>query len=109
MRSCRTSPERKWTAPLGVREVKREIWTMRFGRLNPAIVVLGLVVIVSTPAMASATDPDWKAVEQALGKSGQIQPGEVFRAGLPRPISPRPVRGDPVKAGFPLAPNPRFS
>src|SRR5437870_51037 len=45
---------------------------MRFGRLNPAIVVLGLVVIVSTPAMASATDPDWKAVEQALGKSGQL-------------------------------------
>jgi len=64
--------------------VKREILTMRFGRLNPAIVLLGLVVIVSTPAMAFASDPDWKAVEQALGKSGQIQPGDVFRIGMPR-------------------------
>src|SRR2546421_1445771 len=92
----------KWPAPLGVREVKREILTMRFGRLNPAIVVLGLVVIVSTPAMASATDPDWKAVEQALGKSGQIQPGDVFRIGMPRTDLAVTVRGVPVKAGFAL-------
>ena len=102
MRSCRTSPERKWTAPLGVREVKREILTMRFGRLNPAIVVLGLVVIVSTPAMAFASDPDWKAVEQALGKSGQIQPGDVFRIGMPRTDLAVTVQGIPVKAGFAL-------
>src|SRR5207247_11177977 len=51
---------------------------------NPAIVVLGLVAIVSTPAVARAADPDWKAVERELGKSGQIQPGEVFRIGMPR-------------------------
>src|SRR5438445_3747638 len=75
---------------------------MRFGRLNPAIVVLGLVVIVSTPAMASATDPDWKAVEQALGKSGQIQPGDVFRIGMPRTDLAVTVQGIPVKAGFAL-------
>src|SRR5256885_2313138 len=75
---------------------------MRFGRLNPAIVVLGLVVIVSTPAMASAADPDWKAVEQALGKSGQIQPGDVFRIGMPRTDLAVTVRGVPVKAGFAL-------
>src|SRR2546429_1751037 len=75
---------------------------MRFGRLNPAIVVLGLVVIVSTPAMASATDPDWKAVEQALGKSGQIQPGDVFRIGMPRTDLNVTVKGIPVKAGFAL-------
>src|SRR5437870_8887304 len=75
---------------------------MRFGRLNPAIVLLGLVVIVSTPAMASASDPDWKAVEQALGKSGQIQPGDVFRIGMPRTDLAVTVRGVPVKAGFAL-------
>src|SRR5947207_11116764 len=75
---------------------------MRFGRLNPAIVVLGLVVIVSTPAMASAADPDWKAVEQALGKSGQIQPGDVFRIGMPRTDLAVSVKGVPVKAGFAL-------
>src|SRR5207302_4497931 len=75
---------------------------MRFGRLNPAIVVLGLVVIVSTPAMASASDPDWKTVEAALGKSGQIQPGGVFRIGLPRTDLAVTVKGVPVKAGFAL-------
>src|SRR5437667_9977204 len=75
---------------------------MRFGSLNPAIVVLGLVVIVSTPAMASATDPDWKAVEQALGKSGQIQPGDVFRIGMPRTDLTVTVKGISVKAGFAL-------
>src|SRR5881628_2331852 len=75
---------------------------MRFGRLNPAIVLLGLVVIVSTPAMASASDPDWKAVEQALGKSGQIQPGDVFRIGMPRTDLAVTVKGVPVKAGFAL-------
>src|SRR5881409_1650768 len=75
---------------------------MRFGRLHPAIVVLGLVVIVSTPAMASAADPDWKAVEQALGKSGQIQPGDVFRIGMPRTDLAVTVQGIPVKAGFAL-------
>src|SRR6059036_1985386 len=75
---------------------------MRFGRLNPAIVLLGLAVIVSTPAMASASDPDWKAVEQVLGKSGQIQPGDVFRIGMPRTDLNVTVRGLPVKAGFAL-------
>src|SRR5881409_3072825 len=75
---------------------------MRFGRLHPAIVVLGLVVIVSTPAVAPAVDPDWKAVEQALGKSGQIQPGDVFRIGMPRTDLTVTVKGVPVKAGFAL-------
>src|SRR5213080_3593229 len=75
---------------------------MRFGRLHPAIVVLGLVVIVSTPAVAPAVDPGWKAVEQALGKSGQIQPGDVFRIGMPRTDLTVTVQGIPVKAGFAL-------
>src|SRR5207302_6873731 len=75
---------------------------MRFGRLNPAIVVLGLVVIVSTPAVARAADPDWKAVEQALGKPGQLQPGDVFRVGMPRTDLAVTVKGVPVKAGFAL-------
>jgi len=70
--------------------------------IEPPIVILSLVVIVSTPAMASAADPDWKAVEQALGKSGQIQPGDVFRIGMPRTDLAVTVQGIPVKAGFAL-------
>jgi len=31
-----------------------------------------------------AAAPDWKAVEQALGKPSQVQAGDVFRVGMPR-------------------------
>jgi len=67
-----------------------------------AIVLFGLSVIVAVPVMARAADPDWKAVEQALGKSGQLQPGDVFRVGMPRTDLAVTVKGVPVKAGFAL-------
>jgi hypothetical protein len=62
---------------------------------------LGLV-IVAAPVVARAADPDWKAVEQALGKSGQLQPGDVFRVGMPRTDLVVTVKGVPVKAAFAL-------
>jgi hypothetical protein len=49
-----------------------------------------------------AADPDWKAVEQALGKPGQLQAGDVFRVGMPRTDLSVSVKGVPVKAGFAL-------
>ena len=52
--------------------------------------------------LAHAAAPDWKAVEQALGKSGQLQPGDVFRVGMPRTDLSVTVKGIPVKAGFAL-------
>jgi len=64
--------------------------------------VLGLVAIVSMPAATQAADPDWKAVEQALGKGGQLQPGDVFRVGMPRSDLNVTVKGVPVKPGFAL-------
>jgi hypothetical protein len=33
---------------------------------------------------ASQTATDWKAVEQALGKAGSMQPGDVYKVSLPR-------------------------
>jgi hypothetical protein len=63
---------------------------------------LALVAIVVVPAVAPAADPDWKAVEQALGKSGQLQPGDVFRIGMPRTDLTVTVKGVPVKAPFAL-------
>ena len=67
-----------------------------------AVAFLGLIVSVGMPAAARAADPDWKAVEQALGKSGQMQPGDVFRIGMPRTDLSVTVKGVPVKAGFAL-------
>lgn len=51
---------------------------------------------------AGAAAPAWKAVEQALGKPGQVQAGDVFRVGMPRTDLSVNVKGVPVKAGFAL-------
>ena len=67
-----------------------------------AVASLGLIVSVGMPTAVRAADPDWKAVEQALGKSGQTQPGDVFRVGMPRTDLSVTVKGVPVKAGFAL-------
>ena len=67
-----------------------------------AIVVVGLAMVSGTPELAPAAEPDWKAVEGALGKAGQNQPGGVFRIGMPRTDLSVTVKGVPVKAGFAL-------
>src|ERR1051325_12108963 len=64
--------------------------------------VLGALVFALAPVVCEAADPDWKAVEQALGKPGQMQPGDVFRIGMPRTDLTVTVKGVPVKAGFAL-------
>src|SRR5689334_16717479 len=40
----------------------------------------------NTPANSSPTQSatDWKDVEQALGKAGSMQPGDVYKVSLPR-------------------------
>src|SRR5213078_3414665 len=67
-----------------------------------AAAVVVIIAIVAGPVTAHAADPDWKMVEQALGKPGQLQPGEVFRIGMPRTDLNVTVKGVPVKAGFAL-------
>jgi len=64
--------------------------------------VVALLIAVASPVVAVAADPDWKAVEQALGRPGQMQPGDVFRIGMPRTDLNVTVKGVPVKAGFAL-------
>jgi len=61
-----------------------------------------LALTVGLTGLAQAAAPDWKAVEQALGKSGQLQAGDVFRIGMPRTDLSVTVKGVPVKAGFAL-------
>jgi hypothetical protein len=59
-------------------------------------------LLIGAVAISDAAEPDWKAVEQALGKSGQVQPGDVVRVGIPRTDLAVTVKGVPVKAGFAL-------
>jgi Domain of Unknown Function (DUF1259) len=74
---------------------------MKLSIRKHGIAVLGFIV-ATAPALALAAEPDWKAVEQALGKAGQLQPGDVFRIGMPRSDLAVTVKGVPVKAGFAL-------
>src|SRR5678815_2433125 len=61
-----------------------------------------LAVVVFHAFEVHSAEPDWKAVEQALGKSGQVQAGDVFRVAMPRTDLAVTVKGVPVKAGFAL-------
>src|ERR1043166_176338 len=66
-----------------------------------AMALLGCSIVAMT-GVAGAAAPDWKAVEQALGKPGQLQAGDVFRVGMPRTDLAVTVKGVPVKPGFAL-------
>jgi hypothetical protein len=78
----------------------KETSVMQRRTIGFAVACLALSAVI--PATAAAADPDWKAVEQALGKTGQMQPGDVFRIGMPRTDLNVTVKGVPVKAGFAL-------
>src|SRR5213596_316746 len=71
-------------------------------RHRPVAIALVLAVLTAAVPPSGAAEPDWKAVEQALGKSGQLQPGDVFRIGMPRTDLNVTVKGVAVKAGFAL-------
>ena len=71
-------------------------------QIQYAVVGFGVLVALAVPAAAPAADPDWKAVGQALGKTGQMQAGDVFRIGMPRTDLNVTVKGVPVKPGFAL-------
>jgi Domain of Unknown Function (DUF1259) len=75
---------------------------MKFRIRKQGIAMLGFIGVTMAPAMALAAEPDWKAVEQAIRKAGQLQPGDVFRIGMPRSDLAVTVKGVPVKAGFAL-------
>jgi len=74
---------------------------MRLEILTGTIMPLTLALAIA-PGLSQAAEPDWKAVEQALGKSGQMQAGDVYRIGMPRTDLAVTVKGVPVKAGFAL-------
>src|SRR3989441_2056077 len=71
-------------------------------RIVIAGVFLGVLVLAAAGGPALAAAPDWKAVEQTLGKAGQLQAGDVFRVGMPRTDLSVTVKGVAVKAGFAL-------
>jgi hypothetical protein len=75
---------------------------MRTRQLAFTLAILAVVSLLASTTPLRAAQPDWKAVEQALGKSGQLQDGDVFRVGMPRTDLSVTVKGIPVKAAFAL-------
>src|SRR5512146_1432779 len=59
----------------------------------PLIAMLAL----AAPAVAA---PDWAQVGQALGKTGSVQAGGVYRVGFPRTDLKVTLDGVPLKTGF---------
>jgi len=56
----------------------------------------------STPQPQASASGDWKAVEQAIGRSGAMQPGDVFKFGMPRSDMHVTVKGVEVKPALAL-------
>ena len=85
---------------------------MRRPGLRMVLFMIGVGAIVSAMVAVTATlpraaaqqasDADWKPVEQALGKAGQLMPGDVYRVAMPRTDLKVKVQGVDVKAGFAL-------
>ncbi len=61
-----------------------------------------VVAVPGTRAFAQEQGPDWEAIQEALGASGQLMEGEVFRVGMPRTDLEVAVQGVPIKPGFAL-------
>jgi biotin operon repressor len=56
--------------------------------------------VLATPAFAA--EPDWNQVAQALGKSGAVQSGGVYRVGFPRTDLQVSLDGVTLRSGFAL-------
>jgi biotin operon repressor len=61
---------------------------------------LGASALLAASAVDAA--PDWDAVGKALGKSGSMQPGGIYKVPLPRTDLKVTLDGVPLKAGFAL-------
>ena len=70
--------------------------------MPPVIRLLAMLGILSIPSPDFAAESDWNAVGQTLGKSGAVQPGSVYRVGLPRTDLHVSLDGVALKPGFAL-------
>jgi Domain of Unknown Function (DUF1259) len=61
-----------------------------------------LVVVAQQPSNVSATATEWKNIEQAIGKTGTLQPGDVFKFSFPRRDLQIVARGVKIKPAFAL-------
>lgn len=74
--------------------MKHETLKSLFALIASCLIVLAASETQTALGQAAQTTPDeWRAVEQAIGKTGSVQPGAVFKIGLPRTDLVVTVRG----------------
>jgi hypothetical protein len=61
-----------------------------------------ITALIPASAQQQPTPSEWKSVEDALGRKGSTQPGNVFKFGMPRSDLKVTVAGTPIKAGLAL-------
>ena len=64
-----------------------------------------LVILAATANLGhgqQSTSPEWKAVEDALGRKGSMQPDDVYKFSMPRSDLKVTVAGTSIKAGLAL-------
>ncbi|HKC70864.1 MAG TPA: DUF1259 domain-containing protein [Terriglobales bacterium] len=66
-----------------------------------AVLLLVSCVVVNAQ-QTSQVPSEWKRVEDALGRKGSMQPGDVFKFGMPRSDLRVTVEGTPIKPGLAL-------
>src|ERR1044071_8722092 len=84
--------------------------TMTWPLAKAAAIFLALSAVVlmtgtarsSSPQQQPATPAEWKAVEQAIGKAGAMQAGDVFKFSFPRSDLKVTVRGVAIKPALAL-------
>ena len=67
-----------------------------------AMVVAFLLFGTSASCQTGSTASDWKQVENAMGRPGQTQPGDVIRFGMPRKDLHVVLKSVEIKAGLAL-------
>src|ERR1700758_3789060 len=75
---------------------------MQLPRCPSSIVVILTVAIVMSGYAQQSANAEWKPVEDAFGRKGSIQPGDVYKFSMPRSDLKVTVAGTPIKAGLAL-------
>ena len=85
------SDRRMWHTALiqsfSARNTQKVILSVVAFTVSTVFVVLACSALQNEAARTKPQQPsatDWKPVEQALGKAGSLQPGDVYKVGLPR-------------------------
>src|SRR5262245_15595655 len=73
-------------------------------RLLRYLALLGTFTVITfiSSYTKQNTSNEWKPVEDALGRKGSIQPGDVYKFSMPRSDLKVTVAGTPIKAGLAL-------